>query len=82
MKLKLLKVSQIERSPVPNHLRQQREERREDVGDGEVQNEEVHPRHLRPAKRRKFNSQKKHFISSLLKWILGHKRKTIPDVMG
>lgn len=33
---------------VPNHLREQREERGEDVGDGEVQDEEVHARHLRP----------------------------------
>ena len=33
---------------VPDHLREQREERGEDVGDGEVQDEEVHARHLRP----------------------------------
>ena len=35
---------------VPDHLREEREECSEDVGDGEVQDEEVHASHLRPAK--------------------------------
>ena len=35
---------------VPDHLREEREECGEDVGDGEVQDEEVHASHLRPAK--------------------------------
>ncbi len=30
----------------PGHLRQQRQEGRQDVGDGQVQDEEVHPGHL------------------------------------
>ena len=38
---------------VPDHFREEREECGEDVGDGEVQNEEVHARHLRPANRRR-----------------------------
>ena len=44
---------QIERmaaADVPDHLREEREEGGEDVGDGEVQDEEVHASHLRPAK--------------------------------
>ena len=44
---------QIERmaaADVPDHLREEREEGGEDVGDGEVQDEEVHTSHLRPAK--------------------------------
>ena len=44
---------QIERmaeADVPDHFREEREECGEDVGDGEVQDEEVHASHLRPAK--------------------------------
>jgi hypothetical protein len=32
----------------PRELRQKGEERRQDVGDGQVQNEKVHPGHFRP----------------------------------
>ena len=35
---------------VPDHFREEREEGGEDVGDGKVQDEEVHASHLRPAK--------------------------------